>query len=70
MLAEVLNDDFRFLSKVVRVQGNEPRDRSFGFCFIDLGVIRGFLLDLPVRVVCGVVLQHINDEAFINCLLH
>jgi len=52
------------------VQAHEPRDRHTGLVGGVLGVVGDGLADAPIRLVGGVVGQHIEDEALLDGLLH
>ena len=52
------------------MQRYEPSDRCLGTGCIVFGVISDCLLNLPIRLVRRVVVEHIQDEAFLNRLAH
>jgi len=66
----MLHDDLGLLGQVCEVQRHEPRDSRLGARFVVLGVVADGLLDLPVRLVSGVVRQHIKDESLLDRLAH
>lgn len=70
VLAEVFDDDFGLLSEIVRMQRDEPGDGSAGLGAFVLRVVSDGLLDTPIGLVSGVVLQDIEDEALFDSLAH
>ena len=70
VLTEVFDDDLGLLRQVRRVQRHEPGDRRFRPRLVMLGVVGDRLLDLPVRLVRRVVLQHVEDEPLLDRLAH
>ena len=52
------------------MQAHEPGDGPAGLAGVVLGVLLGGLLDLPERLVRGVVRQDVHDEALLDCLPH
>ncbi len=68
--AEVLDDDLGLLGQVVLVQGDEPGDRLPRLRGLVAGVVLERLLQVPVRLVGGVVGQHVEDEPLLDRLAH
>ena len=69
-IAELLQHDSRFLRDVVGVQRLKLADRSDTGGGVQLRVIGNGLGDLVVHVVGHVVLQHIQNKAFLDGLPH
>ena len=68
--AEVLDDDLRFLPQVIRVQAQILAQSFIGLFGGVLRVISRGLPDPVIRLVRGVVLQHVEDEALFDGLTH
>ena len=72
--AEVLDDDLDLLADVVRVQLHPVHQRLQRLGLLDLGVVRvvvpALVGELEGQLVAGVVLQHVEDEALLDGLLH
>ena len=67
---EVLDDHLGLLRDIVRVQLHESRQRERGLLALDIGIFRASLEQPEVRPVRGVVLQHVEDELFLDGLPH
>ncbi len=68
--AEVLDDHLHLLADVVRVQAHPARQLHARLLAVHLVVVPVRVGDLPGGAVGGVVLQHIEDEAFLDGLTH
>ncbi|RYE18311.1 MAG: HAMP domain-containing histidine kinase, partial [Sphingobacteriaceae bacterium] len=60
----------RFLGQVVRVQTHEAPNGAGSLLLVQLGVIGNGFADAVVGIVCGIVAQHVQDEAFLDGLAH
>ncbi len=68
--AEVLDHHLGLLGDVVRMQAHEARQRPGGLLLVHLGIVLNGLDQPVVGLVGRVVLQHVQDEAFLDGLPH
>ncbi len=68
--AEMFDDHLYLLADVVRVQAHPARQLHARLLRVHFLVVAVRVGDFPGRTVGGVVLQHIEDEAFLNGLAH
>ena len=69
-VTEGFHDDSGLLLQVVGMQFFKAPDSLNSLCSRYFWVVRGVLGNLETGLVGGVVLQHIQDEAFLNSLPH
>ena len=60
----------RFLADIVRMQSFKPPNDLCGTGCWHIGVVRNCLCNLKAGVIGHVVLKHIQNETFLNSLLH
>ncbi|MNJ39964.1 hypothetical protein D3C77_348460 [compost metagenome] len=70
VLAEMLNDQLNLLPHVHRVERQPLGQRTPGALLVHALVIDHLAADFECHLIAGVVFQHIEDEPFIDCLLH
>ena len=68
--AELLQHDSRFLGDIVGVQRLKLANRTHTRGGIQLWIVRDGLGNLVIHVVGHVILQHVQDKAFLNGLPH
>ena len=66
----MLYDDLDTLGNVRFVQLNKPSNLPFGTCSLHFWIFFNFLVYLIEGLVGGVILQYIEDKAFLDSLLH
>ena len=68
--AEMLHDHLHALGNVGLVQFHKAGDLPLRLCGLTPWIFFDFLIDLIEGIVCRIVLQHIQNKAFLNGLLH
>ena len=67
---EVLDHHLGLLRDVVGMQLEKARERPGGLLPLDLGIVLDGLEQLEIGAIRGVVLEHIEDEHFLDCPSH
>src|SRR4051812_31362632 len=67
---KMLDHHLGLLSEVVWMETYETGQRTCGFAFVELGIVLNGLYELEVGLIGRVVLQDIENEAFLNGLPH
>ena len=68
--AEMLYDDLYTLGNIRFVQLYETCNLPFCTCCLHFRIFFDFLVDLIERLICSIILQHIEDKTFLNSLFH
>ena len=66
----MLYDDLDTLGNICFVQLNKPSNLPFRTCGLHFGIFLYLLVDLIEGLVSGIILQYIEDKAFLDSLLH
>src|SRR5262245_62017642 len=67
---QVFDDDLYLLADRLRVLGHEPRQQLARLLPVVAGVFLHLLEQRPIGAIGDEVLEHIEDEAFLNSLPH
>ena len=69
-VGEVLHHDARLLPDGMRVQLHERPQQMGGLALVVARIVGDRLPQPPIRLIGGVVLQHVEDEVLFDCLPH